>query len=314
MVYREGDKIGKYIVTRDFSTLNAGRCEWGFANYNQQEYFVKRFLSPVYPGEDAPGSEKNKQEKRKRCQAFEAKHQAIKNALSHLGEGGLIIQPLDFFKYGVNPKQGEHYFKVFHKVDTNSIGEDIHNLPEKERLSIMISATYTVSQLHSNNIIHFDLKPDNILVERSWGTVAKLIDFDDSIIVGEVINHEEIVGDFIYYSPELAKYIETGGTTPVPDFKSDIFALGLIFRQYWTGEFPNFHSDFDYAYQAVLNGEQLVFKQSRIKLSKSFKTSMSLSPEDQLMCLIEQMLLLSPEKRPTSLEVHNWLKRILEKM
>lgn len=315
MAYKVGEKIGKYIVTRDFSTLNAGRCEWGFVSYKEYEYFIKRFLSPVYPGKDAPGSEEKNEKKRKRCQDFEARHTAIKRSLSHLGEGGLIVQPVDFFKYGKNPDQAEHYFKVFHKVDTNSIKEDIHQLPIKERLLIMVSAAYTISELHSQQIIHFDIKPDNILVEKSWGTVAKLIDFDDSIIAGGVINHEEIVADFTYYSPELAQYIETSGETVAPGFKSDIFSLGLVFSQYWMGSFPTFCPNFTYAYQAILNGDKLVFNnsnKSRIKRSKSLEISTKLSLEEQVIQLIEYMLVSSPEKRPTAKEVHNRLKIILD--
>lgn len=315
MDYKVGDKIEKYTITRDFSTLNAGRCEWGFATYNEHEYFIKRFLSPVYPGKDAPGSEEKKKEKRKRCQDFEARYTAIKDSLSHLGEAGLIVQPVDFFKYGKNPNQGEHYFKVFHKVDTNSIKEDIHQLPRKERLLIMVSAAYTIAELHSRKIIHFDIKTDNILVEKSWGTVAKLIDFDDSIIVGGVIKPEEIVADVTYYSPELAQYIETGGETLTPDFKSDIFSLGLVFSQYWMGNFPTFGLN-TYAHQAILNGDKLVFRnsnKSRIRKSKSLETSTKLSLEEQVIQLIEYMLVSSPEKRPTAQAVHNRLKIILDR-
>lgn len=333
MAYKLGDKIGKYTLTREFSTRNAGRCEWGYVTYNEQEFFIKRFLNPVYPGKDAPGSDKKNQEKRKRCDAFEARYKVIKESLSHFGEGGLIVQPVDFFKYGEDPSKSEHYFKVFHKVNTLYFAEDIHLLTEKDRLLIMASAAYTVSELHSQNIIHFDIKPDNILINKSWGSiVAKLIDFDDSIITESKIdhqdidfddivipeskiNHEDIVGDFVYYSPELAKYIESKGTTIAPNFKSDVFALGLVFSQYWTGKLPKVNSDSTYPYQAVLNHEPIeIAQKSRLRISKSLNLSTGLSPEVAVIELIENMLSLSLEKRPTSKEVHERLKLILGKL
>jgi hypothetical protein len=67
MSYKTGDLIAdKYLVTREFDSANGGQCQWGFAvNINDgNEYFVKKFLSPVYPGEKAPGGEKSKQKKR----------------------------------------------------------------------------------------------------------------------------------------------------------------------------------------------------------------------------------------------------------
>ena len=319
MLYKVGDKIEKYTVTRDLSTANAGQCEWGFASYNGIEYFIKRFLQPVYQGKDARGSEKNKEEKRKRCQAFESRHQAIEEALSHLGEGGLVVKPVEFFKYGKNPNKAEHYFKVCHKINTNYITEDIHKLSLEKRLFVMLTATLAVSFLHQEQIIHFDLKPDNILIHQ-YGEkpVAKLIDFDDSIIAGGLITPDEIVSDSTYHSPELAQYIETNGESPIPDFKSDIFSLGLVFSEYWTGKLPNFSSDFAYAYQAILHGNKLLLsppkskKKSRIKSSVRLKKS--LSPEEEVIQLIENMLVSKPEKRPTSKEVHNCLKTISDKI
>ncbi|AFY38206.1 serine/threonine protein kinase [[Leptolyngbya] sp. PCC 7376] len=316
MVYKVGDKIGKYILTRTFTTQNAGRCQWGFVSCKEQEYFIKKFDSPVYPGKEAPGSEKSKKKKRERCKVFEARYTAIKNALSHFGEGGLIVQPIDFFRYG---NKSEEYFKIFHKIDTNLLAKDIHALHLKERLSIMTSAAYSVSELHKKNIIHFDLKPDNILVEKAWGTSAKLIDFDDSIIAGGKIEPDEIVGDFVYYSPELARYIETEGETEIPDFKSDVFALGLIFSKYWTGKLPNFSSDFTYPYQAILAGNRLKIskgkvRKSRIQTSRNLRGSKKLSPEDLVVELIEYMLSFSRTKRPTAKEVHENLKTIIERL
>lgn len=73
MSYKVGDTIGKYTVTRDFDSANGGQCQWGFAEYNGEEFFIKKFLHPVYPGEKSPGSEKGKQKRADQCHEFENK-------------------------------------------------------------------------------------------------------------------------------------------------------------------------------------------------------------------------------------------------
>ena len=52
--------------------------EWDSFMNDGNEYFVKKFLSPVYPGEKAPGSEKGKQNRRDQCDKF-----AMKQLLIH---------------------------------------------------------------------------------------------------------------------------------------------------------------------------------------------------------------------------------------
>ncbi|MGA9380523.1 MAG: protein kinase, partial [Phormidium sp.] len=269
MSYKKGDVIaGKYLVTRDFDSANGGQCQWGFAVniYDEKEYFVKKFLSPVYPGEDAPGSEKGKQKRRDQCEEFARKQLAIQNALSACGAGGSVVVMVDFFKYGDN--YGEHFFKVCQKVDTSSLSNEIHKLEPKKRLFVMLTAAGALKILHSNGIVHLDLKPDNVLIQEWEGKqVAKIIDFDSSIIEGESIAAEFLVGDPVYYSPEFAKHIATAGKTSAPTKKSDIFSLGLIFCQYWVGSRPVLSGSYTYAHEAVLDGKKLEVPSIRTKLS-----------------------------------------------
>lgn len=182
MTYKIGDVIaGKYTVTRDFDSANSGQCQWGFASYNGEDFFIKKFLNPVYPGDLAPGSEKSKQKRRDRCHAFEKKQLAIQKALSACGRGGLVVVTVDFFKYG--DEYGQHYFKVSQKVDTSSLSNKVYSLERKTRLFIMITAAGALKILHQKGIIHLDLKPDNILIQE-WEDkyAAKIIDFDSSIL------------------------------------------------------------------------------------------------------------------------------------
>lgn len=325
MPYKVGNVIGKYTVTRDFDNANSGQGQWGFAEWEGEEFFIKKFLSPVFPGERSPGSEKGKQKRRNQCQEFERKQIALKEALSVCGNGGLVVKTVDFFRHG--DEHGEHYFKVTQKVDTSSLSEQVSTLETKKRLFVMLTAIGALKVLHSNNIIHLDLKPDNILIQENEGKlIAKIIDFDSSILKGESVSPEDLVGDPIYYSPEFARHIATEGEELLPDKKSDIFSMGLIFCKYWTGNLPNFSDGYNYAHEALLKGENL-----RIKLidngkvdTKSKKSrlrgSLITSPKEgkvdgnstdsQVRQLIEKMLLLKLESRPSVSEVHKSVKNL----
>ncbi len=110
--------------------------------------------------------------------------------------------------------------------------------------------------------MHGDLKPDNILIKESvkGGYVAKLIDFDNSYISGSPPATAEIVGDPVYYSPELFRYVTGDKGTPAShlQLKSDIFALGLIYHEFLTGDLPLFdHGRFQYACEAANAGSKL---------------------------------------------------------
>jgi eukaryotic-like serine/threonine-protein kinase len=325
MSYKVGDVIGKYTVTRDFDSANGGQCQWGFAKYRGEEFFIKKFLDPVYPGEKAPGSEQGKQKKRDRCHEFEKKQLAIIKALSSCGDGGLVVRTIECFKHGNDA--GEHYFKVSQKVDTSSMSDRVHTLELKKRLFVMLTAAGAVSILHKNGIIHLDLKPDNILIQE-YGSklIAKVIDFDSSILEGELTNPETLVGDAVYYSPEFASYIATSGETHPPTKKSDIFSLGLIFYKYWTGNLPTFSSSYNYAHEAVLKGDKLsipkpsgeTIKSEEIKVSRLSGTL--IKPESAttkidpasigIQQLIQKMLISNPETRLSILEVHQNLKHL----
>lgn len=315
MSYVIGDTIAeKYVVTRDFDSANGGQCQWGFVvNAAGEEFFIKKFLHPVYPSESSPGTEEGKQKRRDQCDIFARKQLAIQKSLSACGPGGLVVVTVDFFRHG--NQYGEHYFKVCQKVNTSSLSNKVNTLEEKQRLFVMLTATGAIKILHKNEIIHLDLKPDNILIQENKGKyIAKIIDFDSSILAGEKIAPESLVGDPVYYSPEFAKHISTNGSSPPPSKKSDIFSLGLIFCQYWTGKLP-ISNDYAYAHEAVLDGKKLIIPRpetsKKTRLQGTLIKSIDINDFDnEISLLIENMLVLEPIKRPSIDDVHKTLYRL----
>ena len=204
------------------------------AEDSEEEYFIKRFLSPKYPIDGAPGSKKVKENQKLRCAAFERRHRRMIVDLKKSSKNsGNLVCPIDFFR------EGSSYYKVSSKIDKLDIKtEKIARLDEDHKYIAMLTALNSLSVLHSLNYVHGDLKPDNILIKATPKSYsAKLIDFDDSYISGEPPEANAIVGDQVYFSPETELYIRKGSPELGKSLtcKSDLFALGIIFHEYWTG-------------------------------------------------------------------------------
>jgi serine/threonine protein kinase len=267
--------------------VGAGLSEWSFAERGGRIFFIKRFLSPTFPEDDAPGSERIKAKKRVRCAAFEAHHRGIQAAMAPLTTyGGNLIATLDFFRIGAK------YYKVTEKVDIAGLDPaDVAALKFPTQLVLLKTVAHSLKILHDLHIVHSDLKPSNVLIKRTeLGYTTKLIDFDSSYVVGKPPPPDDIVGTMNYYSPELVRYIQgTGGPAELSE-ASDIFALGLIYTEYLTGSVPAFDPGFHEPAIAVLHGERLMLGRS--------------AAPAQVVELVEQMMLADPSARPTVAQVH----------
>ncbi len=290
IVFRAGDVLNGYRLLEDFRVVGAGLSEWSFAERGGRIYFIKRFLSPTYPEDDAPGSERIKATKRARCAAFEAHHRGIQAAMAPLTTyGGNLIATLDFFRIGAK------YYKVTEKVDVAGLQPgDVAALDFPAQLVLLKTVAHSLKILHDLRIVHSDLKPSNVMIKRTeLGHTTKLIDFDSSYIVGNPPPPEEIVGTMNYYSPELVRYIQGDAGPGELSEASDIFALGLIYAEYLTGSLPAFDPAFHESAIAVLHGQALRLGPSRAPAP--------------VIELVERMLLPDPAARPTIGQVHSTL-------
>ena len=200
--------------------------------------------------------------------------------------GGNLIATLDFFRHGAK------YYKVTEKVDLAGLEpRDVAALGFPAQLVLLKTVAHSLRILHNLEIVHSDLKPSNVLIKRTeLGYTTKLIDFDSSYVVGKPPPPEEIVGTMNYYSPELVSYIQGTGNAADLTQASDIFALGLIYAEYLTGDVPPFDPAHHEAAIAVLNGATLRLPPS--------------SAPAPVVALVERMLLADWRARPTVGEVH----------
>lgn len=288
------DDIGGYKLQSNFTTAGGGQSRWAFAEKSGKSYFLKEFLKPKYPLDDAPGSDKTKATQRKECAAFEKHHRAIQDVLGPVSAaGGNLVVATDFFR------AGSRYYKVTERVDvTNWAAGDVARLPLNTRLLLMLTVAHSLNVLHRAGLVHGDIKPPNILIKRleggRYGT--KLIDFDNAVLAAEPLPPpDQLVGDMAYYSPELVRYINAPGRGDHLSGGSDIFALGLVYCEWVTGGKPGFDPDARYAGVAVARGECLGVE--------------AVSPPE-LKDLIARMIAGQTSDRPSASEVHTVLREV----
>ena len=97
---------------------------------------------------------------------------------------------------------------------------------------------YAIGILHELEIVHADLKPDNLLIVPNtpgcdYRTILRLIDFDASIIVGEdhprYLQFREKHPGEIYHHRGTAGYVSPEHFNgEIPSYESDVFTASVI--------------------------------------------------------------------------------------
>lgn len=285
---KKGERIKGYLLVTDGTNNGAGTALWCFAEKDGREYFLKQFLHPVYPLDSHPGTPAGKEKRRKECVRFEHRTRRVNHVLGAGGDGGFLIRAVDFFR------EDGHYFKVTDRIKPSD--RHVERLDAEEQRTTLLTVAYSLKMLHQrSNVVHGDIKPDNIILEgHGKGVIAKLIDFDACFFEDEVPDPAEMMGDQLYQAPEVTRYI--GGETPPLTQKVDVFAAGLVFARYLSGRLPALPEGHHYAGEALLDGYAL-------KVPNPARHEMM-----RVVPIIERMIAPDPAARPTMAEVHEELR------
>ncbi len=139
--------------------------------------------------------------------------------------------------YDVGKEEDIHYI-VMEYVDGITLKDYIQQngaLPWEEAADIAISILSALHKAHRHNIIHRDIKPQNIIMTSD--NVPKVADFGiaRAATTATATRKVDTVGSVHYASPEQAR----GGYT---DEKSDLYSVGVTLFEMVTGRLP-FNAD-----------------------------------------------------------------------
>ena len=283
--------IQDYIITKELTNEHSGFAKWGFAEKNGEEYFVKEFLSPIYPDELSPISQEQKQKKINECFEWVKRKSELYEAIREASNGNIII-PRDFFL------DGSHYYLITDKVDTSTLSiSEIAALDIEIKLIILKVFSHCLNQLGKSGVVHSDLKPENLLIKETVAGMytIKLIDFDSSYLESQLPSPDEIQCDPTYMAPEVFLYMIEENETVTQ--RADVFSAGLIFHQYLCGELPRMPDKYDYIYEAVLDNADIIIHDSiPQRLKQIIALMLTKNPFERLTSeyLYQLMLLTTP--------------------
>lgn len=130
---------------------------------------------------------------------------------------------IQIYHYGIG--EGDRPYMIMPYIQGPTLADIMHDLSEEEFLDVMLSLLDTLWDVHKHNMIHRDLKPDNIMFYEGRPT---LLDFGTVLVHHDLsITHENhVIGTPNYMAPE------TFSTGFKVDYRSDIYSFGIILYEY----------------------------------------------------------------------------------
>ncbi|MBC1274481.1 AAA family ATPase [Nostoc sp. UCD121] len=168
------------------------------------------------------------------------KEQCTPNNIEQLKHEYAIAQRLNIAAavkvYALEIHQGIPYL-IMEDFEARSLDQLLDQFQEPVSfLKIAIEITSKLAQIHTHNIVHKDIKPQNILVNLETSQV-KIADFGIATFIPYqqqiVSSSSRIEGSLPYLSPE-----QTGRMNRGIDHRSDLYSLGVTFYEMLTGQLP----------------------------------------------------------------------------
>ncbi len=166
-------------------------------------------------------------------------------------------------------------------------------------LGVLVQLLSALDHLHTQGVVHRDVKPSNILLTADEPPQPKLADFGIAKVAmhegTELTGGEALLGTLDYLSPEQVR------GEPL-DHRSDLFAVGCLIHTLWTGRPP-----YDGAFINRL--------MKRLQVDAPSLASRAPEAPAELCALTDQLLMRDKNARPSSArEVAERLNVILESL
>lgn len=187
--------------------------------------------------------------------------------------------------------------EILHGVTLGQELKRCGRLSARRCLEIILPVASVLAEAHANNIVHRDIKPDNIFLHRPpTGEVVKLLDFGLAKLMGEDGSHPEatrglIVGTPKYMPPERLSFLPYDG-------RADIYSLGVVTYEVLAGR-PPF---------TAANGNVAALMTAHLQSAPPPLTAFAPDVPPILEAVTMRMLHKVPAARPTAQEVVRILK------
>lgn len=141
----------------------------------------------------------------------------------------------------------ENYHNSIFLVLEDIGGQSLHQFMDSKKIEVLdflriaTKLVEAIGQLHQCNIIHKDIKPQNIIINPETRQV-KITDFSIASLLSRenqtIKNPNLLEGTLVYMSPE-----QTGRMNRSIDYRTDFYSLGVTFYEMLTNQLPYQSSD-----------------------------------------------------------------------
>ncbi len=121
----------------------------------------------------------------------------------------------------------------------------INRLSEESVIFYMAQILLVIQHLHSQNIIYRDLKPDNILLDKSGNAILSDFGLAKSNLTA---NTQSFCGTYAYLAPEMIQ--KTGHNRPL-----DWYVFGTVIYELLTHKIPFYDEDREVMFRNVVEGQ-----------------------------------------------------------
>ncbi|HWG53079.1 MAG TPA: serine/threonine-protein kinase [Gemmatimonadaceae bacterium] len=140
--------------------------------------------------------------------------------------------------YAVDEREGLVFF-VMACVDGTTVGKRLHDegaLPVDDARRIMRQVADALAYAHARGVIHRDIKPDNILLDRE-SKRAMVTDFGIARAMQEGADSRLTATGMAIGTPAFMSPEQAAGEHEI-DGRSDLYSLGVVGYQMLTGQLP----------------------------------------------------------------------------
>ncbi len=198
-----------------------------------------------------------------------------------------IVRVFDF------GRDGDLFYLVLEFIDGPTLGDYLRErsgLAVAEALEVARQIASALEYAHAGGVTHRDVKPSNVLIQKTQPLHALLIDFGIAKVndPGERTRTDVLVGTYRYSSPEQLGLRDGEHRVPVGP-PSDVFALGLVLYEALEGR----------ALFADLDGPEIVGR--LVYNNEPLQPMFSRPVPDQVRALIRRATCRHPSQRYPSM-------------